>query len=151
MQTHPLKYLQLLSEKYPSIQAASTAIINFSALLQLPKGTEHFLSDIHGEHEAFQHVVRNGAGSILRKIDEMFSNSMSKSERRNLATLIYYPELKSLLRSIKAIGAQNVGEGGRNGMMGRRAWQKVEAAYEQFRTPAGLPASYDVLLGYATK
>ena len=64
---------------------------------------------------------------------------------------IYYPELKSLLRSIKAIGAQNVGEGGRNGMMGRRAWQKVEAAYEQFRTPAGLPASYDVLLGYATK
>ena len=80
MQTHPLKYLQLLSEKYPSIQAASTAIINFSALLQLPKGTEHFLSDIHGEHEAFQHVVRNGAGSILRKIDEMFSNSMSKSE-----------------------------------------------------------------------
>lgn len=97
MQTHPLKYLQLLSEKYPSIQAASTAIINFSALLQLPKGTEHFLSDIHGEHEAFQHVVRNGAGSILRKIDEMFSNSMSKSERRNLATLIYYPELKAPL------------------------------------------------------
>lgn len=97
MQTHPLKYLQLLSEKYPSIQAASTAIINFSALLQLPKGTEHFLSDIHGEHEAFQHVVRNGAGSILRKIDEMFSNSMSKSERRNLATLIYYPEMKAPL------------------------------------------------------
>ena len=64
---------------------------------------------------------------------------------------VYYPELKSLLRSIKAIGAQNVGEGGRNGMMGRRTWQKVEATYEQFRTPAGLPASYDVLLGYATK
>ena len=64
---------------------------------------------------------------------------------------IYYPELKSLLRSIKAIGAQNVGEGGRSGMMGRAAWQKVEAAYERFRTPAGLPASYDVLLGYARK
>lgn len=97
MQTPQLKYLQLLSEKYPSIQAASTAIINFSALLQLPKGTEHFVSDIHGENEAFQHVVRNGAGSILRKIDEMFSNTMSKSERRNLATLIYYPELKAPL------------------------------------------------------
>ena len=97
MPENSLKYLKLLSEKYPSIQAASTAIINFSALLQLPKGTEHFLSDIHGEHEAFQHVVRNGAGSILRKIDEMFSNSMSKSERRNLATLIYYPELKAPL------------------------------------------------------
>jgi len=92
-----LKYLQLLSEKYPSMQAASTAIINFSAQLQLPKGTEHFLSDIHGEYEAFSHVVRNGAGSIWRKIDEMFGNTMSKSERRNLATLIYYPELKTPL------------------------------------------------------
>jgi fructose-1,6-bisphosphatase-3 len=102
MQKNPLKYLQLLSEKYPSIETASTAIINLSALLQLPKGTEHFLSDIHGENEAFQHVIRNGAGSILRKIDEMFSNSMSKSERRNLATLIYYPELKAplMLRSV---------------------------------------------------
>lgn len=64
---------------------------------------------------------------------------------------IYYPDLKSLLRSIKEIGAQNVGEGSRQGMMGRAAWRKVEAAYEQFRTPAGLPASYDVLLGYAQK
>ena len=97
MQKNRLKYLQLLSEKYPSIQAASTAIINFSAQLQLPKGTEHFLSDIHGENEAFQHVVRNGAGSIWRKIEDMFANSMSKAERRKLATLIYYPELKTPL------------------------------------------------------
>ena len=89
-----LKYLQLLSEKYPTIQAASTAIINLSAFLQLPKGTEHFLSDVHGEHEAFNHVIRNGAGAIWRQIEEMFGNSLSKSERRNLATLIYYPELK---------------------------------------------------------
>ena len=102
METPSLKYLKLLSEKYPSVQSASTAIINFTAQLQLPKGTEHFLSDIHGENEAFQHVVRNGAGSILRKIDEMFSNTMSKSVRRNLATLIYYPELKTplMLQSI---------------------------------------------------
>jgi fructose-1,6-bisphosphatase-3 len=102
MQDNQLKYLRLLSEKYPSIQAASTAIINFTAELQLPKGTEHFLSDIHGENEAFQHVVRNGAGSILRKIDEMFGNTMSKQERRNLATLIYYPELKTpmMLQSV---------------------------------------------------
>ena len=92
-----LKYLQLLSEKYPSIQAASTAIINLTAQQQLPKGTEHFLSDVHGEHEAFEHVMRNGAGSIWRKIDEMFANSMTKLERRNLATLIYYPELKGPL------------------------------------------------------
>lgn len=97
MQKYPLNYLQLLSEKHPSIQAASTAIINFTAQLQLPKGTEHFLSDVHGENEAFQHIVRNGAGSIWRKIDEMFANSMSKRERRNLATLIYYPEDKTPL------------------------------------------------------
>ena len=89
-----LKYLELLSEKYPSIQAASTAIINLTALQQLPKPTEHFLSDVHGEHEAFEHVLRNGAGSIWRKIEEMFGDSLPKSERRNLATLIYYPELK---------------------------------------------------------
>jgi len=63
----------------------------------------------------------------------------------------FYPDLKSLLRAIKDIGAQNVGEGGRNGMMGRSAWRALEAAYERFRTPAGLPASYDVLLGYAKK
>lgn len=92
-----LKYLQLLSEKYPSIQAASTAIINLTAQQQLPKGTEHFLSDVHGEHEAFEHVLRNGAGSIWRKIEEMFADSMTKLERRNLATLIYYPELKGPL------------------------------------------------------
>ena len=94
MQKYPLNYLQLLSEKYPSMQAASTAIINFSSELQLPKGTEHFLSDVHGENEAFQHIISNGAGSIWRKIDEMFANSMSRPERRNLATLVYYPEEK---------------------------------------------------------
>ena len=102
MQNSSLRYLRLLSEKYPSIQAASTAIIGFSAQLQLPKGTEHFLSDVHGEHEAFNHVIRNGAGAIWRQIEEMFGNSLSKSERRNLATLIYYPELKIplMLRSV---------------------------------------------------
>lgn len=65
--------------------------------------------------------------------------------------VVYYPELKTLLRAVKAIGAHNVGEGGRTGMMGRTAWQRVEAAYEQFRQPEGLPASYDVLLAYAEK
>lgn len=91
------KYLQLLAEKYPSIEAASTAIINYSAQLQLPKGTEHFLSDVHGENEAFQHVLRSGAGSIWRKIEETFADTMSKAEQRNLATLIYYPEQKTPL------------------------------------------------------
>ena len=92
-----LRYLTLLAEKYPSIQAASNEIIDLSAQLQLLKGTEHFLSDVHGEHEAFQHVIRNGAGSIWRKIEEMFANSLTKREQRNLATLIYYPEEKAPL------------------------------------------------------
>ncbi len=103
MQKNRLKYLQLLSEKYPSIPAASTAIINFSAQLQLPKGTEHFVSDIHGENEAFQHILRNGAGSIWRKIEEMFGSTLPLAECRNLATLIYYPEQKAplMLQSVK--------------------------------------------------
>ena len=97
MQQDQIRYLRLLSEQYPSIQGASNAIIKLSAQLQLPKGTEHFLSDVHGEHEAFAHVIRNGAGSIWRKIDEMFANTLPKKEQRNLATLIYYPEEKSTL------------------------------------------------------
>ena len=89
-----LRYLQLLAKQYPTIQAASTEIINLSALLNLPKGTEHFLSDIHGEDEAFLHVLKNGSGSIKRKIDEIFANTLTEKERSNLATLIYYPEQK---------------------------------------------------------
>ena len=79
-----VRYLTLLAEKYPSIQAASNEIINLSAQLQLLKGTEHFLSDVHGEHEAFQHVIRNGAGSIWRKIEEMFADTLTKREQRNV-------------------------------------------------------------------
>ena len=89
-----LKYLRLLSNQYPSISKASTEIINLEAILNLPKGTEHFLSDIHGEHEPFIHVLKNGSGVIKRKIDELFSNSMRESEKKTLATLIYYPHSK---------------------------------------------------------
>ena len=94
MEESRLRYLRLLAKQYPSIHAASTATVRLAALLQLPKGTEHFLSDIHGEYEAFQHVIRNGAGSIWRKIGEMFGNTLSNEEQRHLATLIYYPEQK---------------------------------------------------------
>ena len=97
MRKNGLPYLKLLSGQYPSIQAASNAIISLSAQLELPKGTEHFLSDVHGEYEAFQHVIKNGAGSIWLKIKEMFGDSLSKQEQRNLATLIYYPEEKTPL------------------------------------------------------
>ena len=88
------KYLKLLATQYPSISKASTEIINLEAILNLPKGTEHFISDIHGEHQAFGHVLRNGSGVIKRKIDELFSSSMREKEKRVLATLVYYPEEK---------------------------------------------------------
>lgn len=89
-----LKYLKLLSKSFPSIAAASTEIINLEAILNLPKGTEHFLTDIHGEYEAFQHVLKNASGTIKRKIDEIFGSSMREHERQELATLIYYPKEK---------------------------------------------------------
>lgn len=89
-----LRYLKLLAQQYPSIRAASTEIINLSAILELPKGTEHFISDIHGEYESFLHVLRNGSGSIKRRIEEIFKDILDDQEKRNLATLIYYPEQK---------------------------------------------------------
>ncbi len=89
-----MRYLKLLSKQYPSIRVASTEIINLSAILELPKGTEHFISDIHGEYEAFSHVLRNGSGSIKRRIGEVFEYTLGEREKKNLATLIYYPEKK---------------------------------------------------------
>ncbi len=92
-----LRYLQLLAKHFPSIQAASTEIINLSAIRSLPKGTEHFVSDVHGEYEAFLHVLKNGSGAIKRRIDEIFADTLNETERQRLATLIYYPEQKMSL------------------------------------------------------
>ncbi|RPI81931.1 MAG: fructose-1,6-bisphosphatase [Chloroflexi bacterium] len=89
-----LHYLQLLARSYPSIQSAATAIVDLNAQLHLPKGTEHFVSDIHGEYEAFRHVLKNGSGSIMRRISEEFGTTISEDEQRTLATLIFYPEVK---------------------------------------------------------
>ena len=96
-----LHYLQLLAKQYPTVQAASTEIINLQSILNLPKGTEHFISDIHGEYEAFLHILNSCSGYIKEKIDELFSTTMSRHDRNELATLIYYPEekLSLVLRS----------------------------------------------------
>ena len=88
------KYLELLSQSFPTIADASTEIINLSAILNLPKGTEHFLADIHGEYEAFQHVLKNASGNIRRKVHELFGDTLRANEERELCTLIYYPEQK---------------------------------------------------------
>ena len=89
-----LRYLQMLSRQYPTVQAASSEIINLQAILNLPKGTEHFISDVHGEYEAFLHIMNSASGVVREKVDELFSSSVSKAERDQLATLIYYPEEK---------------------------------------------------------
>ncbi len=87
-------YLVLLSRQFPNIASASTEIINLSAIMNLPKGTEHFISDIHGEYESFNHVIRNASGVIRTKIDDIFGSTLMENEKKTLATLIYYPEEK---------------------------------------------------------
>lgn len=94
MKKEELRYLQRLAELYPTIGKASTEIINLQSILNLPKGTEHFLSDIHGEFEAFSHVLRNGSGAVRKKIDDVFGHTLSNSDKRSIATLIYYPKKK---------------------------------------------------------
>ena len=87
MDRNELNYLKILADKYPTMAAASTEIINLQAILNLPKSTEHFLTDIHGEYEQFNHVLKNGSGSIKRKIDEEFGNTLSIKDKKSLATL----------------------------------------------------------------
>lgn len=93
-ETEHLHYLEQLSELYPTIGRASTEIINLQSILYLPKGTEHFLSDIHGEFQAFSHVLRNGSGAVRKKIDDVFGHTLSTADKASLATLIYYPQKK---------------------------------------------------------
>ena len=89
-----MRLLELLSQSVPNIGAACTEIINLEAILNLPKGTEHFLADIHGEYEAFQHILKNASGNIKRKVNEIFGHTLRESEKKEICTLIYYPEEK---------------------------------------------------------
>ncbi|SPF33642.1 fructose-bisphosphatase of class 3 [Candidatus Desulfosporosinus infrequens] len=93
-----LNYLKLLSKQYPTVDAVSSEIVNFSAIINLPKGTEHFLADIHGEHEAFDHVMRNASGVVKRKIDDTFGDTLTDAQKKELATLVYYPQEKIALQ-----------------------------------------------------
>ncbi len=89
-----LKYLDQLARQFPTIADAATEVINLEAILNLPKGTEHFLTDLHGEFAAFQHVLKNASGVVRQKIDELFGHTLREAEKRDLCTLIYYPEEK---------------------------------------------------------
>ena len=87
------KYLRQLSKQFPNRAAVATEIVNLSAILNLPKGTEHYMTDIHGEYEQFTHVLRNGSGAVRRKIDEVFGDELIDKDKRQLATLVYYREI----------------------------------------------------------
>ena len=95
-----LKYLKLLAKSFPTEQSACTEIINLEAILNLPKGTEHFITDLHGENEAFEHVLRNGSGVIRQKVEMIFGATLTETEIRELCTLIYYPEDK--IRAVRS-------------------------------------------------
>ena len=101
MKKDELRYLQRLAEIYPTIGKASTEIINLQSILNLPKGTEHFMSDLHGEYQAFSHVLRNGSGAVRKKIDDVFGHTLSNNDKRSLATLIYYPKRRWILSKIQ--------------------------------------------------
>lgn len=94
MENVDLRYLKTLSNQYPTVAAAATEIINLQAIMSLPKGTEHFITDIHGEYDQFQHILKNGSGAIKRKIEDEFGNAITAGEKKSIATLIYYPEQK---------------------------------------------------------
>ena len=97
-----IKYLSLLSQQFPNQQSVFTEIINLQAILNLPKGTEHFMSDLHGEYEAFMHILNNCSGVIREHVDEIFGDTMSNCEKGDLCTLIYYPSEKlRLVRTAK--------------------------------------------------
>ena len=86
------RYLRLLSEKFPNAQAVITELINLRAILSLPKGTEHFVSDLHGASMAFIHMIKNASGVVRRKVDEVYGDTMAEEEKRALCALIYYPD-----------------------------------------------------------
>lgn len=104
--TNDIKYLELLSRSFPTIQSASTEIINLEAILNLPKGTEHFLTDLHGEYDAFQHILKNASGVIKIKVEEVFGHTIREQEKRELCALIYYPESK--LKQVKEREGDNI-------------------------------------------
>ena len=106
-----LHYLKMLARQYPTVQAASTEIINLQAILNLPKGTEHFVSDVHGEYEAFLHILNSASGVVREKLDDLFAATVSKAERDQLATLIYYPKEKLEEIEREALTATAEGEG----------------------------------------
>ena len=139
-----LKYLELLSRSFPTIQAAGTEIINLEAILNLPKGTEHFVTDLHGEYDAFQHVLRNASGVIRRKVDELFGLQLKEEEKKDLCALIYYPELRLKLVKSKE---KNMSEWYRLNLVNLvKVVELAAAKYTRSKVRKALPPEYSYII-----
>ena len=139
-----LHYLRLLSRQFPTIACASTEIINLEAILNLPKGTEHFLTDIHGEYEAFQHVLKNASGSIKRKVNEIFGNSFREAEKKELCTLIYYPQEKLRLIKEKEEDINDWYQTTLNQLV--KVCQNVSSKYTRSKVRKSLPTDFSYII-----
>lgn len=139
-----LHYLRMLAKQYPTVQAAGSEIINLQAILNLPKGTEHFISDIHGEYEAFLHLLNSCSGEVKEKLDELFGSSLSQKDRNELATLIYYPEEKL---AMAADGEEDLDEWYRitlNRLIDLCRWVSVK--YTRNKVRQAIPAGYAYII-----
>lgn len=139
-----LRYLRLLARDFPTVTSVTTEIINLEAILHLPKPTEHFLADLHGEHEAFRHILRNASGNIKRKVNELFAGSISDEEKKELCTLIYYPEEK--LKLVRQTGT-NLNEY-YSAMLNRLivVCRNVSSKYTRSKVRKALPEEYAYII-----
>ncbi len=138
------RVLELLSQSFPDISAASTEIINLEAILNLPKGTEHFVADLHGEHEAFRHILKNASGDIKRKVNELYGNALREGEIREICSLIYYPEQK--LEYIAASGENNADFYSTTLHRLVRVCQSVSSKYTRSKVRKALPKSFAYII-----
>lgn len=145
LQPH-LRLLRLLSKNFPNVERASAEIINLEAILNLPKGTEHFVADLHGEHEAFLHILRNASGNIKRKVRELFAPAMNEEQIAQLCTLIYYPEQKLEMIGAKE-GEEHLGEFYATTLLHLvRVLQSVASKYTRSKVRKVLPTQYAYII-----
>lgn len=139
-----LRYLQLLARSFPTLADASTEIINLEAILNLPKGTEHFLTDIHGEDEAFNHILKNASGAVKRKVNEIFSNTLRETEKKELCTLIYYPEQKLELVKDKEADLEDWYQVTLNQLV--KVCRNVSSKYTRSKVRKALPKEFSYII-----
>ncbi len=139
-----LRYLRLLARDFPTVSSVTTEIINLEAILHLPKPTEHFLADIHGEHEAFQHILRNASGNIKRKVNDLFGDAISEEAKKDLCTLIYYPEEKLKLVRQSGVDLENYYSESLNRLI--VVCRDVSSKYTRSKVRKSLPEEYAYII-----